>query len=78
MSGSIADAKNERETLERMRLRIAQALDDPSTPARDLASLSRRLIEIVNRLNELAPAQSKEEQDIDSILNSSARGRGSR
>lgn len=32
--------------LRQMRRRIARAMDDPNTPARDLAALSRRLIEI--------------------------------
>lgn len=34
------------EELRSMRRRIAKALDDPNTPARDLAALSRRQIEI--------------------------------
>ena len=34
------------EELKAMRRRIAKALDDPNTAARDLASLSRRQIEI--------------------------------
>lgn len=32
--------------LKAMRRRIARALDDPNTPARDLAALSRRQLEI--------------------------------
>jgi hypothetical protein len=34
------------EELRAMRRRIAKALDDPNTPARDLAALSRRQLEI--------------------------------
>lgn len=34
------------EELRGMRRRIAKALDDPNTPARDLAALSRRQLEI--------------------------------
>lgn len=34
------------EELKAMRLRLAKALDDPNTPARDLSSLSRRQLEI--------------------------------
>lgn len=34
------------EELQSMRRRIATAMDDPNTPARDLAALSRRQIEI--------------------------------
>ena len=34
------------EELRAMRRRIAKAMDDPNTPARDLAALSRRQLEI--------------------------------
>ncbi len=34
------------EELKAMRRRIARAMDDPNTPARDLAALSRRQLEI--------------------------------
>lgn len=34
------------EELRAMRRRIARAMDDPNTPARDLAALSRRQLEI--------------------------------
>ncbi len=30
-----------------MRARIAKAVEDPNTPARDLAALTKRLIEVV-------------------------------
>lgn len=35
-----------RELLAAMRTRIAKAVEDPNTPARDLAALSKRLIEV--------------------------------
>ncbi len=41
-----AEAGNRLEELRSMRRRIARALDDVNTPARDLAALSRRQIEI--------------------------------
>ena len=41
-----AEAGSRLEELQAMRRRIAKSLDDPNTAARDLASLSRRLIEI--------------------------------
>lgn len=41
-----AEAGSRIEELRAMRRRIAKALDDPNTAARDLAALSRRQIEI--------------------------------
>lgn len=42
-----ADAGTQRELLVAMRGRLARAVEDPNTPARDLAALSRRLLEVV-------------------------------
>ena len=36
-----------RELLVAMRQRIAKAVEDPNTPARDLAALTKRLVEVV-------------------------------
>ena len=36
-----------RELLSAMRARIAEAVEDPNTPARDLAALTKRLVEVV-------------------------------
>ena len=36
-----------RELLSAMRGRIAEAVEDPQTPARDLAALTKRLVEVV-------------------------------
>ncbi|MBK6556207.1 MAG: hypothetical protein IPG16_02975 [Comamonadaceae bacterium] len=36
-----------RDLLVAMRARIAKAVEDPNTPARDLAALTKRLIEVV-------------------------------
>ncbi len=41
-----AEAGNRLDELRAMRRRLARALDDPNTPARDLAALSRRQLEI--------------------------------
>ena len=41
-----AEAGSRLEELKAMRRRIARAMDDPNTPARDLAALSRRQLEI--------------------------------
>ncbi len=42
-----ADSGSTRELLVAMRARIAKAVEDPNTPARDLASLTKRLVEVV-------------------------------
>jgi hypothetical protein len=42
-----ADSGTTRELLVAMRSRIAKAVEDPNTPARDLAALTKRLTEVV-------------------------------
>ena len=42
-----ADGGSTRELLVAMRARIARAVEDPNTPARDLAALTKRLVEVV-------------------------------
>ena len=42
-----ADSGSTRELLVAMRTRIAKAVEDPETPARDLAALTKRLVEVV-------------------------------
>ena len=42
-----ADGGTTRELMVAMRARIASAVEDANTPARDLAALSKRLIEVV-------------------------------
>jgi hypothetical protein len=41
-----ADKGTTRELLVAMRTRIAKAVEDPNTPARDLAALTKRLMEV--------------------------------
>lgn len=48
------------EELRSMRRRIAKALDDPNTPARDLAALSRRQIEIGRDVDTLVARATEE------------------
>jgi len=48
-----AAANDERQILEALRARIAATLDHPGTPARDLAALSRRLLEIQREIKAL-------------------------
>lgn len=45
-----ADSGVRRDLLVAMRSRIAQDIDSQNTPARDLAALSRRLLEIVKEI----------------------------
>ncbi|WP_345454837.1 hypothetical protein [Nocardioides marinquilinus] len=47
--------------LRAMRRRIARALDDPNTAARDLASLSRRQLEIGREIEAVEIAESEEQ-----------------
>lgn len=42
-----AEKGTTRELLVAMRARIAKAVEDPNTPARDLAALTKRLVEVV-------------------------------
>lgn len=42
-----AESGSSRELLVAMRARIAKAVEDANTPARDLAALTKRLIEVV-------------------------------
>lgn len=43
--------------LRAMELRMALAFDSPDTPARDLAAVGRRLLEIHDRIRDLAEAE---------------------
>lgn len=45
-----ADTGTRRELLEALRSRIAASVEDPKTPPRDLAALSRRLLEIAKEI----------------------------
>lgn len=51
---------NRRELLVSMRGRIATAVEDPNTPARDLAALSRRLMEIAKDIEAIDAAEKQE------------------
>ena len=60
---SIAEAAESGDRLEElraMRRRIAQTLDNPNTPARDLAALSRRQIEIGKEVEAIEVARGTE------------------
>jgi hypothetical protein len=49
-----------RELLVAMRSRIATAVEDPNTPARDLAALTKRLVEVVRDIQAI---DDREEQE---------------
>lgn len=55
-----ADAGSTRELLVAMRARIAKAVEDEATPARDLAALTKRLVEVVRDI-EAIDAREKQE-----------------
>jgi ribosome-binding protein aMBF1 (putative translation factor) len=57
-----ADKGTTRELLVAMRARIAKAVEDPNTPARDLAALTKRLVEVVRDI-EAIDARAEEEAD---------------
>ncbi|MGN7978212.1 hypothetical protein ACTJJ4_11620 [Microbacterium sp. 22195] len=62
-----AEADDRLEELRSLRRRIARALDDPNTLARDLASLSRRQIEISREIEALQRQESEEASDAANI-----------
>lgn len=45
-----ADSGTQRELLVAMKARIADAVENPNTPARDLAALTKRLLEIAREI----------------------------
>ncbi|WP_454199577.1 hypothetical protein [Nocardia sp. Marseille-Q1738] len=57
-----ADNGTTRELLVAMRTRIAKAVEDPNTPARDLAALTKRLVEVVRDIEAI---DAREEQEND-------------
>lgn len=56
-----AEGGSTRELLVAMRARIAKAVEDPNTPARDLAALTKRLVEVVRDI-EAIDARSEESE----------------
>lgn len=64
-SGSVLDATehgDSRDVMAAMRKRLAASIDDPSTPARDLAALSRRLLEVDKTIREIDLAREERER----------------
>ena len=72
MVASVAEAASTGSRLDllvTMRSRVATAVDNPDTPARDLAALTRRLLEIAN---EIATIEAQQELAEDSIAAAAA------
>lgn len=57
-----AESGSHRDLLVAMRTRIAQSVEDPATPPRDLAALSRRLQDIAKEIA-VIDARAKEDGD---------------
>ena len=55
-----ADLGTTRELMVAMRTRIASAVEDANTPARDLAALSKRLIEVVHDIEAIDARDAQE------------------
>lgn len=55
-----ASSGTTRDLLVAMRARIAMAVEDPNTPARDLAALTKRLVEVVRDIEAI---DARNEQD---------------
>lgn len=55
-----AESGSRIEELRAMRRRIARAMDDPNTPARDLAALSRRQLEIGREIEAIVIAEDED------------------
>ncbi len=72
MGASVSEAASNGSRLDllvAMRSRVATAVDNPDTPQRDLASLTRRLLEIAN---EIATIEAQQELAEDSIAAAAA------
>jgi hypothetical protein len=55
-----ASGGSEKELLIALRDRIAKSVEDPGTPARDLAALSRRLMEISKELKAIEAQEAED------------------
>lgn len=76
---SILEAAEEGSRLEElraMRRRIARAMDDPNTPARDLAALSRRQLEIGREIEAIVVAEDEDHSVVVSTDDESWDGTG--
>ena len=71
-----ADAGDERALLVATRARVATAVQNDSTPARDLAALTKRLMEIVREIKaldvETEEAEAAQDGDVDTRFDAEA------
>jgi len=58
-----ANDGDRRDLLSAMRERVAQAVEDGATPARDLAALTRRLMEIAREIEAIDAREHEESED---------------
>lgn len=65
-----ADNGTTRELLVAMRARIAKAVEDANTPARDLAALTKRLVEVVRDIEAIDAREEQESSRADSAEDS--------
>lgn len=66
-----ADCGTQRELLVALRARIAKSVEDPNCPQRDLASLSRRLLEIAKEIEAIDAATEQEAAENDEVADES-------
>lgn len=59
-----ASSGTHRDLLVAMRARVATAVQDPNTPARDLAALTRRLMEIAKEIEAIDTQAREEAEDL--------------
>ena len=62
-----AEKGTTRELLVAMRTRIAKAVEDPNTPARDLAALTKRLVEVVRDIEAIDARDEQEPAKRDDV-----------
>ena len=60
-----AEAGDRLAELQAMRLRVARAIDDPNTPPRDLAALTRRQMEMGREIEAIEKAAEEEAREHD-------------
>jgi hypothetical protein len=60
-----AQQGSRRDLLVAMRARVAEAVDDPDTPPRDLAALTRRLMDIAKEIEMVTLAEEQESESVD-------------
>ena len=67
-----ADTGTTRELLVAMRARIAKAVEDPNTPARDLAALTKRLVEVVRDIEAIDAREADSDEADDTLATDEA------